>query len=439
MTTIATLAVNVVSNTGGMTKGLDKARQSMKQTGSSSSAMGGMLGKLNPLMIGVGAAAAGAAIAVAKINAAFERMDLVAKTAASLGMAAQELQGFQLAAQLGGVSADQMNAALRTMQKNVGEAGMGMGEAKVALETLGIDIDALAAKSPQEQFKIMADAVAGVDDPAKRAALAMKLFGDAGAQLIPMLEGGSDAIDQAQQDMIEMQGTLEAADFKAIEDSNDAWTRLTTTLEGVWNQLAVAVAPAMEAAANVLQMVAGWVVKIVDAWNDYWMSDSEKAAARQAEEAEKQAMKMAFAYEQQTKAAEAAAKAREELEKRGSTLTDSLRTPIEMYKEKLAEFDELLNEGAISYETYERAVEKATDELKRSEEFKKREIKAFERQGIGVNLRGAASTLSVQQKQVRTMEKQLQEQKLARLEEARQTALLKQINDSIEQTNVVQI
>lgn len=439
MTTIATLAVNVISNTGQMQQGLNKAQQSMRSTGQSSMAMGGQLAKVNPVLAGLNIAANLASKAMVHLNAAFERMDLVAKTAASLGMAAQELQGFQLAAQLGGVSADQMNAALRTMQKNVGEAAMGMGEAKTALEMLGIDIDSLAAKSPQEQFKTMADAVAGVDDPAKRAALAMKLFGDAGAQMIPMLEGGSEAIDQAQQDMIEMQGTLDAADFKAIEDSNDAWTRLTTTLEGVWNQLAVAVAPAMEAAANMLQMVAGWVVKIVDAWNDYWSSDAEKAAAKAAEEAERQAHKMSAAYEQQAKAADEAAKAREELEKRGAQLTDSLKTPVEMYKDKLAEFDELLKEGAISFETYSRAVNKATEELKKSEEFKKKEIKALERQGIGVNLRGAASTLSVQQKQVRTMEKQLQEQKLARQEEERQTELLQQINQNIGLTNVVQI
>jgi hypothetical protein len=439
MTAIATLAVNVVSNTGGLTKGLSKARSSMNQTGSSSGKLGGMLGKMNPLMIGIGAAAAGAAIAMAKINAAFERMDQVAKTASSLGMAAQELQGFQLAAQLGGVSADQMNAALRTMQKNVGEAAMGMGEAKVALETLGIDIDALAAKSPQEQFKTMADAVAGIDNPAKRSALAMKLFGEAGAQLIPMLEGGGEAIDQAQKEMVEMQGTLDAVDFKSIEDSNDAWTRLTTTLEGVWNQLAVAVAPAMEAAANVLQTVAGWVVKIVDAWNDYWSSDAEKAAARQAEVAEQQAQKMVAAYEQQAKAAEEAAKAREELEKKGVALAESLKTPVEMYNDKIAEFDELLKEGAITWETYKRAAKKATDELKRSEEFKKREIQASERQAVGVSLRGSTSSIAVQQKQVRTMEKLLAEEKLAREEEQRQTDLLQGILQNTGSANVVSI
>jgi hypothetical protein len=439
MTTIATLAVNVVSNTGGMTKGLDKARQSMKQTGSSSSSMGGMLGKLNPLMIGIGAAAAGAAVAMAKVNAAMERMDKLAKSATSLGIAAQQLRAFQLAGELGGVSADKMTTALQKLQKGVGEAALGMGTAKTALETLNIDIDSFTALSPDEQFKRVADEISKIQDPAKRAAMATKLFGKAGAELIPMLEGGSAAIEKAEQDMIEMQGTLDAADFKAIEDSNDAWTRLTTTLEGVWNQIAVAVAPAMEAAANILQMVAGWVVKIVDAWNDFWMSDQEKAAARAAEEAEKQAVKMAFAYEQQAKAADEAAKAREELEKRGAQLTESLKTPIEMYKDKIAEFDELLKEGAITFETYERAVEKANEQLMKSEEFKKREIKALERQAIGANRRGSTNTISLQRKQARTLEAQLEAQRLQLKEEQEQTALLENIKNSISSPNIVNL
>jgi hypothetical protein len=439
MTTIATLAVNVVSNTGGLTKGLSKARSSMNQTGASSGKLGGMLGKMNPLMIGIGAAAAGAAIAMAKINAAMERMDQLAKSAKSLGVAAQQLRAFQLAGELGGVSADKMTTALQKMQKGVGEAAMGLGTAKVALEELGIDIDQFTGLTADEQFKQIAEQISRIEDPAKRAAMATQIFGRAGADLIPTLEGGAAAIEKAEQDMLEMQGTLNAADFKSIEDSNDAWTRLTTTLEGVWNQLAVAVAPAMEIAANVLQTVAGWIVKIVDAWNDYWQSDAEKAAAKQAEAAEKQAVKMAQAYEQQTKAAEEAAKAREELEKKGQSLTESLRTPVEQFNDKIAEFDALLAAGVITWETYERATKKATDELKRSEEFKKREIQATERQGIGVNTRGSTSSLSVQNKQVRVMEKLLAEEKLARQEEQRQTNLLNGILQNTGSTNVVSI
>lgn len=439
MTTIATLAVNVVSNTGGMTKGLDKARQSMKQTGSSSSAMGGMLGKINPVMVGVAAAAAGAAIAVAKVGEAMKRLDDIGKRSTSLGILPQQLMAFNNASVLGGVGADKMSKALQKMQRGVGEASLGVGTLKVALDDMNIDVDKFKHLSPDEQFKVFADSIAGISNPAERAAHATNIFGKAGADLIPMLTEGRAGLEAVERETERLQGTMSKMDIQAVEDSNDAWARFGMAMEGIWNQLAVAVAPALEAVGNFLAEIAGAVARIVDAWNDYWKTDADRAAEGQAERLAEHERKVAAAFDEQTRAAEAAAKAREELEKKGSTLTESLKTPIEKFNDKIAEFDELLKEGAITWETYERAAKKATDELKRSEEFKKRETNATERQAIGANMRGSSASLSVQNKQVRVMEKLLAEEKLARQEEQRQTDLLQGILQNTGSSNVVSL
>lgn len=69
---------------------------------------------------------------------------------------------------------------------------------------------------------------------------------------------------------------------------------------------------------------------------------------------------------QQIDANKAAANAQKEWEQtleRGKALTESLRTPLEVYQDTLADVNELLDQGAISYETYARAVEKAQKEL----------------------------------------------------------------------------
>lgn len=69
---------------------------------------------------------------------------------------------------------------------------------------------------------------------------------------------------------------------------------------------------------------------------------------------------------QQIDANKAAAEAQREWEatlERGKALTESLRTPLEVYQDTLADVNDLLNEGAISYETYSRAVEKAQKDL----------------------------------------------------------------------------
>lgn len=69
---------------------------------------------------------------------------------------------------------------------------------------------------------------------------------------------------------------------------------------------------------------------------------------------------------QQIDANKAAAEAQREWEatlERGKALTESLRTPLEVYQDTLADVNELLDQGAISYETYSRAVEKAQKDL----------------------------------------------------------------------------
>lgn len=439
MTAIATLAVNVVSNTGGLTKGLSKARSSMNQTGASSGKLGGMLGKMNPLMIGIGAAAAGAAVAVAKIGAAMSRLDEIGKRSTSLGILPQQLMAFNNASVLGGVGADKMSKGLQKMQRGVGEAALGVGTLKVALDEMNIDVDKFKHLSPDEQFKTFADSIANIKNPAERAAHATNIFGKAGADLIPMLSEGRAGIEAIEKETERLQGTMSQMDIKAVEDSNDAWAKFGMAMEGIWNQLAVAVAPALEAVGNLLAGIAGSVARIVDAWNDYWKTDADRAAEGQAERLAEHERKVAAAFDEQTKAAEEAAKAREELEKKGVALAESLKTPVEMYNDKIAEFDSLLKEGAITWETYKRAAKKATDELKRSEEFKKREIQASERQAVGVSLRGSTSSIAVQQKQVRTMEKLLAEEKLARQEEQRQTDLLQGILQNTGSANVVSI
>jgi hypothetical protein len=90
-----------------------------------------------------------------------------------------------------------MTTALQKMQKGIGEAAMGLGTAKVALEELGVDIDTFTALSPDEQFKQIADQIANIENPAKRAAMATQIFGRAGADLIPMLEGGGCCIRES--------------------------------------------------------------------------------------------------------------------------------------------------------------------------------------------------------------------------------------------------
>ena len=437
MATIANLAVNVISNTGSFNKGMSQTRKTLANTNKD---VGGFGNKLKGLAAPI-AAAVGGLLAFGKVvsgvSQAFEKMDEAAKKALSLNIGAQQLMGLQHAAELAGMSAPQLTSNMQKMQKGIGEALTGVGTAKEAFNRLGIDIEHLATLTPEQQLAKIAEAIKSIENPAERAAAATQIFGRAGMDMLPMLEGGAAAIEGSTAALQELQGTLDQQDFSAIEATNDAWTRFKTAAEGVWNQLAVALAPVLELIANVLTEIVSAIARAIDGFNDFFgvadrYIDTKKKIA-QASEAE-----LATA-EKARKAEEEAAKAREALEKRGIQLAESLRTPIEKYTDTIADLDMLLSEGVISWETYERAVKKANDELEKSEEFKKREIKAIERQAVGIVTRGSAAALSAQQKQVRVLE-QLAEQNRLELEESRKrNAKLEAIRKNTGSANIVRI
>ena len=56
------------------------------------------------------------------------------------------------------------------------------------LDELGISADQIAGKRPEEQFAVIAAAIARIQDPSERAAAAMKVFGRSGTALLPMIE-----------------------------------------------------------------------------------------------------------------------------------------------------------------------------------------------------------------------------------------------------------
>jgi uncharacterized protein related to proFAR isomerase len=144
------------------------------------------------------------------------------------------------------------------------------------------------------------------------------------------------------------------------------------------------------------------------------------------------------AMEKEKQAAELALKAREALEKKGLKLTESLRNPMETYNATLADLNSMLDSGVISWNTYGRAVAKAQEDIKKSDEFKAKEIKVAERQAVGVTLRGRGA-FSIQQKQQRTLEKLREEERQQLKQLKQQTTLLQQLNNNVQTGTVVSI
>ena len=126
--------------------------------------------------------------------------DDVAKTADKLGIGITQLQELRYAAERSGVATGQFDTALEKMQKNLGEAAGGTGTAKDALDQLGLSAKDLINLSPDEALGMIADRMGNVGTAAERAAIANDIFGRSGVGMINMLRGGSEGLQQLQED-----------------------------------------------------------------------------------------------------------------------------------------------------------------------------------------------------------------------------------------------
>ena len=199
---------------------------------------GAVFNMKNALLGTVGAAGFGALIK-SSINAG----DELAKTADKLGVTTTALAGLRHAAELTGVSTGTMDMAMQRFTRRAAEAAQGTGEAKGALQELGINAEDLVKLPLDQQMSVVADSMAGVEKQSDKVRLAMKLFDSEGVALVNTLAGGSEALEKMTSEAEQLGITLSRTDTAQMEAANDALTRLKAVFTGLTNQLAIAFAP----------------------------------------------------------------------------------------------------------------------------------------------------------------------------------------------------
>ncbi|KKM83954.1 hypothetical protein LCGC14_1304090, partial [marine sediment metagenome] len=131
----------------------------------------------------------------------------------------------------------------------VAEAAEGTGLATDTLKKLGLEAKSLSQQSPDEQFKLIADAMKGLNTQSEKVLAAYELFGGRGAALLRTLEAGSAGFEEAEEKTKRFGTAISAIDAKGVEDANDAFTDMSEALKGVGFDLARRFAPGMEAAS----------------------------------------------------------------------------------------------------------------------------------------------------------------------------------------------
>lgn len=214
--------------------------------------------------------AAGAAI-VAMVKSASDLGDRAAKTGTKLGITAEEVQELSYAADNAGVEFGQLAAGLKHMQRNADEAKRGSKEAAAGFGLVGVRVrDASGAVKPTiTLFQEVADKIKDVQDPARRTAIAMRIFGKSGQELIPLLNEGAAGIEAMRRRAHLLGAVMDNQTAAAAEDLDDAFTDLGLIVKGVGLQFAIAFMPTVKEVIDLLVQnddLIKRIVKTVGKW-----------------------------------------------------------------------------------------------------------------------------------------------------------------------------
>jgi hypothetical protein len=235
---IGALRVNLGLDSAQFMRGAQQAQNTMQQFGRRMQVVGAAISA-----VGVGVALA--------VRGQLAAADELSKASARIGMPVEALSQLQHAAELSGVSMSTLETGLTRLARNmVDDAGR--------FEELGISVrDATGAMRPTaDVLQDVADRIAAMPEGAERTALAIDLLGRSGADLIPMLMGGSEAIRAMMEEADALGLTISGETAAAAAQFNDNITRLQRTLTGIWRQISAQLAPVLAEMSDYLVSLA---------------------------------------------------------------------------------------------------------------------------------------------------------------------------------------
>ena len=227
-------------------RAFDKTSKALSSAGAGLRKVGGAVLSAKTAIVGlVGAAGFGALI-----KQGLAAGDSLAKTADKIGVTTEALAGMRHAAELTGVSTETMDMALQRFTRRASEAAIGTGEAKGALQELGINAKELVKLPLDEQMGAVADAMTGLETQSDRVRIAMKLFDSEGVALVNTLGDGSEALREMINEADLLGLALSRTDTAQIEAANDAFTRAKGVITGLFTQISLNLAPILTVLAN---------------------------------------------------------------------------------------------------------------------------------------------------------------------------------------------
>jgi len=203
----------------------------------------------------LGALAVGAAVTglAALVDKTIDTVDAQTKMAQRIGISTQQLQVYELAARKAHVSTEAMNTGLQRSAKFFTELQEGSQQAKDTITGLFGNPNALSGLTDTQKLQAVIDKLAGLPPSFNKAALAQRIFGRGGSELIPILDSiSSDKLPALTAQAKELGLVLGVEDVEAFKAANDALDDLKATSTALTTQFTAGLVPAVAQTARII-------------------------------------------------------------------------------------------------------------------------------------------------------------------------------------------
>lgn len=213
---------------GRMTSGLDKFKVAVAALGA----------------IGV---AGSIASVTSRIKSAVDLADGLSKAAQRAGVTVESFSALDYAASLADVSTESLQGALQKLARTMAQAAAGGRTQAAAFNAIGVEIKGAdgALRGADDVIADIAVAFAKLPEGATKTALAMQLFGRAGAELIPLLNGNADGFKAVTAEAKQFGVVVSSQLAQASENLNDNFTRLEKAASALGITLASDIVPGL--------------------------------------------------------------------------------------------------------------------------------------------------------------------------------------------------
>jgi len=266
MATIGWLKIGTAVDLAGLSKGMKEgaaktqlmagkegAGKGAKDGAKASRDWGAELKDLGVTALTTGAAlasgAAAGALAWAKASSAsVTESKLLAER---VGMSATAFQKLAYAAGTAHIDQEGFAHSVEKMNERLAQVAIdGAGPAWEALRRYGINARALTVAGPEQSLGVLLELLRQIQNPMERNAVAMDLFGKSGQGLINLAAKGKDGLAALGVEAEALGVALDSVSTEKLAESDQAFIKIGSAVEGLGNSIAVELAPYITAVAD---------------------------------------------------------------------------------------------------------------------------------------------------------------------------------------------